>query len=257
VIGQVVAFGGWVTASLAVAVALTIRRLLSDRMEAVARACHELRSPLTAARLGLAPGPCQAELSSARLRAVDLELARAALALDDLARVHDRPHRALLSGDEVDIRELLSDSVEAWEATAAEAGVQLMARWSGPPARVLGDRLRLAQATGNLIANAIEHGGGKVEVRGRLDGTSVRVDVVDRGPGLPAPLAELTRRARRGRSWRGRGLTIAAAIAAGHGGRLGAAPAERGARLVLELPALMPAAPESTANPRGSPAGRE
>jgi signal transduction histidine kinase len=245
VIGQVVAFGGWVTASVAVAVALAIWRLLSDRMEAVARACHELRSPLTAARLGLEPGSRRGELSLARLRAVDLELARAALAVDDLARVHERSHRATVIRHEVDVCELLRDSVEAWEATAAEAGVQLAAHWSGSRARVLGDRLRLAQATGNLIANAIEHGGGVVEVRGRVDGASVRVDVTDRGPGLPAPLAELTRCAHRSRGSRGRGLTIAAAIAAGHGGRLGVAPADRGARLVLELPVLRP--PLSTA----------
>ena len=35
----------------------------------------------------------------------------------------------------------------------------------------------------------------------------------------------------------GRGLAIAAAVAEAHGGRLAAAPSERGARLVLELPA--------------------
>jgi len=248
VIGHVVAFGGWVTASLAVVVALAIWRLLSDRMEAVARACHELRGPLTAARLGLEPGSCGRELSVARLRAVDLELARAALALDDLARIREGSHHAAPIGYEVDVRELLSDSVEAWEVTAEHAGVQLATRWSGPPARVLGDRVRLAQATGNLIANAIEHGGGEVEVCGRVDGASVRVDVIDRGPGLPAPLAKLTRCPYRGRSSRGRGLMIAAAIAAAHGGRLGAAPADRGARLVLELPLLMAPAPSATAN---------
>ena len=38
--------------------------------------------------------------------------------------------------------------------------------WDGPPVSVWGDRLRLAQALGNLIANAIEHGGGAVEVLG-------------------------------------------------------------------------------------------
>ncbi len=75
-----------------------------------------------------------------------------------------------------------------------------------------------------------------VEVRGRLDGADVRIEVTDCGPGLPAPVAVLTRRARRHRGPRGRGLAIAAAIAAGHGGRLAAAPSERGARLVLELP---------------------
>ena len=69
----------------------------------------------------------------------------------------------------------------------------------GPMPPCWGDRLRLAQATGNLIANAIEHGGGRVEVRGRARGADARIEVIDDGAGLPAPVAELTRRARGGR----------------------------------------------------------
>jgi signal transduction histidine kinase len=106
---------------------------------------------------------------------------------------------------------------------------------------VAGNRLRLAQATGNLIANGIEHGGGTVEVRGRRHDRVVRIEVVDEGPGLAAPLEELAQRARRpGRMRpdrsRGHGLAVAAAVALTHGGRLFAAPSDRGARLVLELP---------------------
>jgi signal transduction histidine kinase len=70
----------------------------------------------------------------------------------------------------------------------------------------------------------------------RIDAARVLIEVVDGGVGLPAPVAELTRRARGGRGTRGRGLAIAAAIAADHGGRLASAPSERGARLVFELP---------------------
>jgi signal transduction histidine kinase len=69
-----------------------------------------------------------------------------------------------------------------------------------------------------------------------------RIEVVDTGPGLPAPVEELTRRRRAGRGARGRGLAIAAAVAASHGGRLAAEPSRRGARLVLELPATVGAA---------------
>ena len=54
---------------------------------------------------------------------------------------------------------------------------------------------------------------------------------------LPAPLAVLTARARGGRGNRGRGLAIASDIAERHGGSVATAPASRGARLVLELPA--------------------
>ena len=229
------AVAGWATASL---VALLAWRTLSARMEAVARASHELRGPIGAVRLGLELGARVGELSPARLRAIDLELGRAALALDDLANLRRRSD-STRSREEVDLRELLSDSVEAWFAGAAARGVQLRMRWSGDPGRVWGDRLRLAQATGNLIANAIEHGGGLVEVRGRCDPTGVRLEVIDGGPGLPAPVAQLARRAHGGRGSRGRGLAIAAGVARDHGGRLGAAPTERGARLVLELPGFV------------------
>jgi len=71
----------------------------------------------------------------------------------------------------------------------------------------------------------------------QVDG--IRIEVSDWGPGLPAPVAQLARRAHGGRGSRGRGLAIAAAIAEDHGGRLAAAPSEHGARLVLELPLVL------------------
>ena len=48
-----VAVGGWLAA---LAVAAAWRLALARRMQLVARACHELRGPLTAARLGAAAG---------------------------------------------------------------------------------------------------------------------------------------------------------------------------------------------------------
>ena len=77
--------GGWLVATAAVFSGLVARRSSEMRMEAVARACHELRGPLAAARLGLELGVRVGELSPAQLRALDLELGRASLALDDLA----------------------------------------------------------------------------------------------------------------------------------------------------------------------------
>jgi signal transduction histidine kinase len=228
---------GWLAASGAGVAAGGVWRALAGRMESVARACHELRGPLTAARLGLQLGASTGELSPDRLRAIDLELGRAALALEDLSSAGGRRPRAWRPPEPVDLRELVADSAEAWRPAAAARGASLSVSWSGSSPAVWGDRLRLAQATGNLIANAIEHGGGAVSVQGRGEPGRVRIEVIDTGPGLPAPVSELVRRPHRGRGRRGRGLAIATAVVTSHGGRLAAAPCARGARLVVELPA--------------------
>jgi signal transduction histidine kinase len=241
------AVAGWITAGVAVGVLLAVRRAVADRMAAVARACHELRGPLTAARLGLAlPGGGDA-LPRGRLRAIDAELGRAALALEDLAEIRGGGPR-LRHVERVDVRRLVADSVEAWQgaARAADTAIAAVATDPGPgagaegAAMVDGDRRRLGQAVGNLLANAIEHGGPRVAVSVAQRGDLVRVEVSDDGRGLPAPVAELSRRGRRARGAHGHGLAIAVAVAEAHGGRLAAAPAHVGARLVLELPASGP-----------------
>jgi signal transduction histidine kinase len=230
-----VSVGGWLAASVAGLAAGGIWRALGGRMESVARACHELRGPLTAARLGLQLGASTGELSPARLRAIDLELERAALALEDLANArHGRT--VIAPREEIDVEELVADSVEAWRPSAAARAVELRWQWSGRGATVWGDRLRLAQATGNLISNAVEHGGSPVDVRGRLRDGWARIEVADCGPGLPGSVELLARRRRRGLGERGRGLAIVQTIANQHGGRLMSAPCQRGATFVLELP---------------------
>jgi signal transduction histidine kinase len=229
------ACGGWVAAGIVTAVLLLVQRALDARMEAVARACHELRGPITAARLGLELGSRGGALSPAQLAAINSELRRATLALDDLAHAPEG-RQAPREIEAVDLGVLLRDCVRAWRPVATEAGVELRLECRESLAGVRGDPLRLAQAAGNLIANAIEHGGTQVEVQARRDAAGVRIEVVDDGPGLPAPVEELARRARHGRGRRGRGLAIVTAVAAVHGGRLSAAPSDRGARMVLELP---------------------
>ena len=195
------------------------------RLVLAARAGHEVRGPLCTAQLAL-----EGLERSARVEAIGLELRRAALALDDLTGA---PRRDVVEC--VDVAELMSEAADAWHALAAAHGVALAVEPGR--ARVTGDRLRLAQACGNLVANAIEHGGGQVHARSSAVGGRVRFEVRDRGPGLAAPVGELVAAARGTRSARGHGLAIAAAVAERHGGQLAALPVARGAHLVLELPA--------------------
>jgi signal transduction histidine kinase len=102
---------------------------------------------------------------------------------------------------------------------------------------VHGDRGLLAQAVGNLLANAVEHGGGAIGLSVGRAGGVVRIEVTDEGRGLSVPLDRLVRGPRAGRGDRGRGLAIVAGVAARHGGRVVTGPSRRGARIALELPA--------------------
>ena len=228
--------GGFALAGLG---ALELRR----RREMVARACHELRGPLTAVRLSLATMERRQEAPPERLATIDHELRRAGLALDDFAAA--RSGRRIVDREEpVEVAELLEEQFHGWEAVAAAFDSSVVLGSLLPGRLVVGDRLRLAQAISNLIANALEHGPGRIELTARLAGPQhVRIEVIDEGPGLPKPLTELTRRARGGRGRRGRGLAIAAQIAERHRGRLVAAPAPRGTRIGVELPLVRRAAP--------------
>lgn len=229
-------FLGWGAALLALGAAGLQTSRLRHRRELVARACHELRNPLAAARLLLATMARREEAPSARLAALDVELRRAGMALDDLAAA--RSGRTVARRDEpVEVGELVEELLASWHVVARAFGSDLRVGATPAGVRVRGDRVRLAQALSNLVANALEHGAGPVHLAVQRRPGAVRVEVADRGPGLPAPVGDLTRRRRAGRGRRGRGLAIADQIARSHGGRISTAPTDVGARVALELPA--------------------
>ncbi len=221
----------WALTVVATLAALVLGRRLVRARELTARASHELRGPLTAAQLALEAMALPPE----RAGALEAQLVRARLALDDLvaaprgAQVPDRL-------EPVVVADFVAELVAAWRPVAAASGAELRADTGAGAGLLLADRTRLAQAAGNLLANALEHGRSPVELRVRAADGVLRLEVRDGGPGLPAPVAALARRPRGG--GRGRGLAIATGIAERHGGRLVAAPSPRGAALALELPLL-------------------
>jgi signal transduction histidine kinase len=227
---------GWLVALGAAGWGLVYRARTRRGFELVSRACHELRSPLTAAGLALHAMARSGEVPAHRVQLLDLELARAGAALEDLAAARDhRPRPDRLESLEVAV--LLEQAVACWAPAAQANGCELRLGEVPRDSFVRGDRVRLAQATGNLVANAIEHGGGPIELRARATLGRIAIEVLDAGPGLPAPVATLAKRPRAGNGWRGRGLAIACDIAARHGGRVATGPSGGGARVALELPA--------------------
>ena len=237
---------GW---TLAVALLAVVSRL-RGRMELVARAEHEVRGPVTAMALvietlrrdlGLRPRPAGADLGARRaaardcLDALDLQLERVRAGLADLQAAR-RGCRAALRPAALPLESLVRSAAAAWAVDSGARDVRL--DWGAGPVTVSADRGRLAQVFGNLISNAVEHGGGPVEVRGRRDNGTVRVEVRDAGPGFS------NRRVRTRRSGRiegrGRGLAIAAEAVEEAGGALEVAKRQSGATVAVELPVAEP-----------------
>jgi len=210
----------------------------------VADASHELRTPLASLKTEL-------ELALRRDRTAD-ELRRALRSAteetDRLSRLAD----GLLVLARSD-RGTLPLRPERIAAKDLLDGVAAQFRTSGQDVRVdvpdglelEGDRLRLEQAVGNLVANAATHGDGEVTVSARRANGTVELHVEDEGPGLPAGFAarafERFTRAdeARGGGGAGLGLAIVDAVARAHGGRAGFSPREAGTDAWIALPALI------------------
>ena len=93
---------------------------------------------------------------------------------------------------------------------------------------LFGHRQLLAQAISNLIENAIRYGasGGEIRVRVEPGERQIRIEVADRGPGIPAERREEARRrfgrldSSRSDEGAGLGLALAESIAHLHDGKL-------------------------------------
>ena len=158
----------------------------------------------------------------------------------------------------VGLEQLARGTAAGWRPAALATGRRLRFRWDGGPAVVRADPGRMAQALGNLVANAVEHGAGPVELRGHRSGDRVLVEVRDAGPvredrGGERPgrglrhSSEGSGRGLPGGSWRGhagdrgRGLAIATEAVEDVGGRLTLRRDDEGATVAaVDLPLAEP-----------------
>ncbi len=202
----------------------------------VADASHELRTPVAVIKAelegALRRAPADPDLRESLRAAVDECDRLAQLAEDLLVLARSGDGALAVRPAPLDPAELLERVRTRFSARAAEHGRAL--RVDAEPGLILdADELRLSQALGNLVDNALRHGAGAITLSARRAGAEVELAVADEGAG-PAP--ELRPRAferfargdeARTRGGAGLGLAIVRAIAEAHGG---AAELGRGAR---------------------------
>jgi signal transduction histidine kinase len=209
---------------------------LQRERDFVADAGHELRTPLALLRteleLALRQGRSEKELREA-LRASVEEVDRLAQLADDLLLIarYDRG-RLPLRVEEVDAGSLL-DSVATRFQWRADAASRALATDAPAGLAVRGDRLRLEQALGNLVDNALRYGRGRVTLRAAGVNGQVELAVEDQGDGFAEECFERFHRARHEGAGAGLGLAIVRVIAEAHGGRADVAD---GSRVRLLLP---------------------
>jgi two-component system OmpR family sensor kinase len=213
----------------------------------VADASHELRTPLALLRteleLALRRPRSREELEEAVRSAAD-EVDRLARLAEDLLVLARADESGLPLREETIETSALLDGVARRFAVRAETSARRVEVDAGDGGTIVGDRLRLEQALGNLVDNALRHGAGTISLEAHHRDGHVELHVTDEGAGFPSEFLPraFDRFARadeaRGSGAAGLGLAIVDVIARAHGGSAAAAngPA-RGAKVVLKLPA--------------------
>jgi signal transduction histidine kinase len=244
------------------------RRLEAELAEAnqrkdvfLATLAHELRNPLGAMRTSVAVMQASrhdAVTTGRALAVVERQCAHVARLLDDLLDVSriSRDRLELQLAD-VDLRQVVLDTVDVMLPVLAAAGVHFEARTPDGPLETRVDPARVQQMIGNLLANAAKYtpAGGRAHLTLDGDDDTVTISIGDTGVGLApdmlGPIFDLFVQVpdrHRSQQGLGIGLSLVRRLAELHGGRATAASPGlgHGSTFEVRLP-RRPSAPRTVA----------
>jgi len=226
----------------------SMRRFIGD-------ASHELRTPLTSVR-----GYAELYQSGATddagmvIERISEEAGRMSLLVEDLLALVRMDEGRPLKQDRVDLLELVLHSADSARAGFPGRQITVNNKCGDIPV-VIGDANRLHQVVGNLLTNALRHGGedAKVQINLSEANNQVAIEVKDDGRGISeTDLPHLFERfyrpdvsRSRASGGSGLGLSIVKSLVEAHGGTIDVTSSEgHGTSFTVVLPSAAADAPE-------------
>lgn len=229
-----------------------VQALLENRTTLLAGISHDLKTPLTRMRLALAM--LEGKVEDAQIKRLEAEIDEMLKLIDDMLAFA----RSLQAEapQVVDLTGLI-------ETRVTKARAQGEVDWQNPgPCPWPVAPAALSRIVGNLLDNALRYGAGQaVTVELTCSEAEARVQVLDRGPGIPAeareavfrPFYRLESSRSRDSGGSGLGLAIARQLADAHGWRIELADRPGGGLIAaLILPAGASSPGSGTPSPRAS-----
>jgi len=242
------------------------------KQEFVSTVSHELRTPLTSIRgaVALVAGGAAGALPAKAKDLLDIALKnseRLTRLVNDILDIEKIASGQLeFRRQELELGPLVASAVDANRPYGDSYGVSLAIESEAPDARVWADADRLTQVLTNLISNAVKYSprGGSVRLITSLRADAVRLEVVDRGPGIPEEFRsrifgrfqQADSSDTRQKGGTGLGLAITRLIVENLGGKIGfETEMGRGTTFWIELPSVVvgevrPASPSVSARGR-------
>ena len=223
--------------------------------EFLAVLAHELRNPLAPLRNALhllrsEPDRDQAEQARAIMERQLDSLVRLVDDLLDVSRLMS--DKVELRKETIDLAAVFARAVDVVRGQVETDGLDLIVALPEEPIRFEGDEVRLAQAIGNMLSNAVKYTdkGGRIFLSGERDQDRIVIRVRDTGIGIPPDLlprvfdlfVQAERSLTRSKGGLGIGLMLVKRLVEMHGGKVQAASdgLGRGCEFTVILPIASP-----------------
>lgn len=202
-------------------------------------ASHELKTPLMAIQgyaEGIQAGVMDAGGAAEVILAESDRMTELVEELLDISKID--MGRQPLALSEMDVRELLYDSIRAVEPTAVSSGITIVPDFPEEPVMVGCDDTRLRRAVTNILSNGVRYARSELRLTCRADKRHVTIRIQDDGDGIAeADLPHIFDRFYMGKSGKsGIGLALTKEIIHLHKGTIRAYNGDTGAVFEISFP---------------------